>query len=241
MNPVGGCGLTRTVLYPSTDSSQLITSDLDLAAADPDPDFDEKQSEEVTNITPDDSMDSLPDGAPQSDQTPAPLADDYDAMKKEYFKPPPDLESLDESVHTWSITSWNSRSRKEHGPSFDCGGNPWRVLFFPFGNNQSECCSFYLEHGFEDKPPENWYACVQFMLVLWNPKDPSISVRHEAVHRYTADESDWGFTRFYELRRLVHGMNNDGRGIVDDQSANMTAYIRVIKDPTGVLWHSFVG
>jgi len=43
--------------------------------------------------------------------------------------------------------------------------------------------SFYLEQGrdeedAEDKPPEGWYACVQFTLVLWNPQDPSVHVVH---------------------------------------------------------------
>ena len=193
----------------------------------------------MTNITPDDSMDSLPDG-PNGFRPAAPRADDHDAMKKEYFKPLPDLETLDESVSTWNITNWNNLAEKEHGPTFDCGGSPWRVLFFPFGNNQSESCSFYLEHGFNDKTPESWYACVQFMLVLSNPKDPSIQTRHDAIHRYNSEESDWGFTRYYELRRLVRGLNNDGRGIMEDGCATLTAYVRVVKDPTGVLWHSFI-
>ena len=65
-----------------------------------------------------------------------------------------------------------------------------RVLFFPFGNNV-DYASFYLEQGFEDKPPEDWYACVQFMLVLWNPADPSIYVQHSKLYynRYSAPET----------------------------------------------------
>jgi ubiquitin carboxyl-terminal hydrolase 7 len=33
----------------------------------------------------------------------------------------------------------------------------------------------------------------------------------------------------------------DGRGVplVQNEEANVTAYVRVVKDPTGVLWHSF--
>ena len=52
-----------------------------------------------------------------------------------------------------------------------------RILFFPFGNH-AEHASFYLEHAWEGEPPENWYACVQFALVLSNVKDPSIYVSH---------------------------------------------------------------
>ena len=52
-----------------------------------------------------------------------------------------------------------------------------RILFFPYGNNV-DFASFYLEQGFEEKPSDDWYACVQFVLVLWNKNDPSIYVQH---------------------------------------------------------------
>ena len=52
-----------------------------------------------------------------------------------------------------------------------------RILFFPYGNHV-EHASFYLEHAWENEPPENWYACVQFGLILWNVNDPSIKISH---------------------------------------------------------------
>ena len=168
-----------------------------------------------------------------------PLADDYEAFKKEHFPPLDDLEIVDETTHTWNITGWYSKQKKEHGPNFDCGGHPWRVLFFPFGNNQGESCSFYLEQAKDEDPPKDWAACIHFMLVLWNPSDPSIWFKHSAYHRFMLDEWDWGFTRFLELRKLVRGLNNDGRALMDGENANVTAYVRKIKDPTGVLWHNF--
>lgn len=61
-----------------------------------------------------------------------------------------------------------------------------------------------------------------------------------ATHRFTADEGDWGFTRFYDLRNLFsEPWENKGVPLVQDDEANITAYVRVVKDPTGVLWHSF--
>lgn len=221
----------------SAKSSQMITSDLDLPIPEPDSDLDEKTIDEVTNITPDDSMDGQPDGLPDPQEA-APLATDHEAMKKEYFAIPEDLESIAETTYTWNIKDWRRHPKRELSENFQCGNAPWHVLFFPYGNTQNDYCSFYLEQGFEDKPPEDWYACLQFMLVLWNPNDPSIQVRHTATHRYSAEESDWGFTRFVEHRRLMR-FANDGRGLLEDECANLTAYVRVIKDPTGVLWHSF--
>ena len=124
---------------------------------------------------------------------------------------------------------------------FECGGSPWRVLFFPFGNNVEQA-SFYLEHGFEKDPPEGWYACVQFALVLWNPNDPAIYTFHAANHRFNAREGDWGFTRFVELRKAFnqHWDGHD-RPLIENNEAKLTAYVRILKDPTGVLWHNFEG
>jgi len=145
-------------------------------------------------------------------------------------------------VNTWDIENWRTLPKRTHGPAFNAGGHPWRILFFPAGNNASEAVSFYLEQGFaEDQVPENWYACVQFMLVLWNPNDPSIYVHHEANHRFTAEEGDWGFTRFAEKNRIFATKFDDrDRPLVEGDTAKMTAYVRVLKDPTGVLWHNFI-
>lgn len=115
-----------------------------------------------------------------------------------------------------------------------------RVLMFPSGNNV-EHCSFYLEQGFEEgKVPDDWYCCAQFSLVLWNPNDPSLYTSHTAHHRFTKEEGDWGFTRFVELRKLFNvEWDSSGRPLVENEAANMTAYVRVVKDETGVLWHTF--
>ncbi|PGH35753.1 ubiquitin carboxyl-terminal hydrolase 7 [[Emmonsia] crescens] len=174
-----------------------------------------------------------------SEPEPEPLANDFEAMMAKVLPENPDLETEAQTYNTWNIENWTKMRRKEHGPVFDCGGAPWRVLFFPFGNGV-EHASFYLEHGYEKPPPEDWYACVQFALVLWNKNDPSLYITHVAHHRFNAEEADWGFTRFCELRKLFQQSFNDkGTPLVENEAANLTAYVRVVKDPTGVLWHSF--
>lgn len=61
-----------------------------------------------------------------------------------------------------------------------------------------------------------------------------------ATHRFTAEEGDWGFTRFYDLRGLfTDPFEGKNVPLVQNDEANITAYVRVVKDPTGVLWHSF--
>ena len=62
-----------------------------------------------------------------------------------------------------------------------------------------------------------------------------------ANHRFNAEESDWGFTRFAEVRRLFASQwDNKGRPMIENDAVNVTAYLRIYKDPTGVLWHNFI-
>ncbi|KAI9818363.1 MAG: hypothetical protein M1826_001385 [Phylliscum demangeonii] len=179
------------------------------------------------------------DAAEDMDQEP--LANDWEAMKARYLKELPDLETESETVHTWHIKGYRQSRPKLHGPVFECGEQPWRILFFPYGN-QVDHASCYLEQAHDDKPPQDWYACVQFMLVMWNPSEPLIYTQHTATHRFTADEGDWGFTRFAELRKVyAQTWEERDKPILDKGAdANITAYVRIIKDPTGVLWHNFV-
>ncbi|KAL9128721.1 MAG: hypothetical protein Q9217_002654 [Psora testacea] len=191
---------------------------------------------EVAEIHPNDSPE---------EQELEPLADDFDTMRARFLPQLPDLETADEAISTWNIENYRSLQQKERGPTFECGGHPWRILLFPFGNNV-DFASFYLEQGreegdTEDKPPEGWSACVQFTLVLWNKNDPSMFIYHTASHRFNAEESDWGFTRFAEIRKLFAPQwEGKGRPMVEDGAVNVTAYVRTYKDPTGVLWHNFI-
>ena len=61
----------------------------------------------------------------------------------------------------------------------------------------------------------------------------------EAHHRFTNEEQDWGFTRFVELRKLFSVSEGRPKSIIDDDETVITAFVRVLKDPTGVLWHNF--
>lgn len=210
-----------------------------------DSDYDEKRSplddnEPVAIVTPEDD-DSMVDDQEQAEPA-APLADDHDAMVKRFMPASPEYEILAETHHTWEIQNWRQLPKRTNGPTFQCGGSPWRILFFPAGNSDADNVSFYLEQGFGDeKPPDDWYACAQFMLVLHNPQDPSIYIHHTANHRFTAEEGDWGFTRFAQKNKIfAASYEGADRPLVENDTAKMTAYVRVLKDPTGVLWHNFV-
>lgn len=82
---------------------------------------------------------------------------------------------------------------------------------------------------------------MQFGLVLWNPEDPEVYQHHTAHHRFTKEEGDWGFTRFVELRKLRNvAFDERGRFLMSgSRRMNITTYVRLVKDETGVLWHNF--
>lgn len=199
-------------------------------------------NDNVALISPDDADSMIDDPTPSSIDTSLPLADDFEAMRDRFIPALPEYETQAETWFTWDIANWKQLPKRTHGPVFHCAGHPWRILFFPAGNAASECVSFYLEQGFEsEKPPEDWYACAQFMLVLHNPNDPAIYIHHEAHHRFTAEEGDWGFTRFAEKNKVFAAkFEGHDRPLIENDCAKMTAYVRVLKDPTGVLWHNFV-
>jgi ubiquitin carboxyl-terminal hydrolase 7 len=64
--------------------------------------------------------------------------------------------------------------------------------------------------------------------------------RVDAHHRFVPEECDWGFTRFFDLRKLFQPNDHNSRPIIENDCATVTVFVRVLKDPTGVLWHNFV-
>ena len=62
----------------------------------------------------------------------------------------------------------------------------------------------------------------------------------DAHHRFIAEECDWGFTRFSELRKLFSVQDGHTRPTIEDDAADVSVFVRVLEDPTGVFWHNFV-
>ncbi|CAG8836057.1 10384_t:CDS:2, partial [Gigaspora margarita] len=101
-------------------------------------------------------------------------------------------------------------------PEFEAGGWKWRILLFPFGNDNPDTVSIYLDFDNLKEAPAGWHSY--------------------SNHRFTAEESDCGFTRFYDLRAPSE---NRIRPLIENDACNITALVHIIKDPTGVLWHDF--
>ncbi|KAJ1969868.1 ubiquitin-specific protease ubp15 [Dispira parvispora] len=149
-----------------------------------------------------------------------------------------DYEVIESTTYHWSITTYPELPNRMTSPIFQCGGHQWRILFFPFGNNVTDIISLYLECVHEGEEKE-WAACAQFALAISNPTDPTIYHHSHATHRFTPEETDWGFTRFIDFGTAGEITAGNKRPLVEDESCVISAHVQVVKDPTGVLWHNF--
>ncbi|KAJ7753267.1 hypothetical protein B0H16DRAFT_1690878 [Mycena metata] len=158
------------------------------------------------------------------------------------YMPQLDHNVTDSTVYAWRLQNWKKSEKKLTSDEFWCGGHKWRILLFPFGNSTTpdETVSIYLDCVGPKQLSENWHACVQFALVISNIHDPTVFTASHAQHRFIAEESDWGFTRFSDLGKLFNPQGHSSRPTIEEDAADITAYLRVVDDPTGVLWHNFI-
>lgn len=183
-------------------------------------------------------------GGPTPDMEDLPNVQDYEAYAAKAM-PDLGLEIEDFQAQTWRIENWSQQPNRIVGPEFSCGGHKWRILLFPQGNasgQPNDMVSVYLDYANPKQAPEGWHACAQFCLAISNPWDPTIQTSSHAHHRFVAEECDWGFTRFVDLRKLYtpDTANGKQRATIENDEVEVTAFVRVLKDPTGVLWHNFV-
>ncbi|KAI1316281.1 hypothetical protein EDD11_010189 [Mortierella claussenii] len=161
--------------------------------------------------------------------------DDVEWMTRKYIPMIGDLEESACEIFQWEITDWKSLDKRVTGPEFEIGGYKWQ------GNNVNDQVAVYLDSAEPREQQEpNWHVCTQFALMMSNSKNPSVYHANSANHRFTMEEADWGFTRFVEIKRLEEDYDNRGIPLLENGNTVITAYVRVYKDPTGVLWHNFI-
>ena len=173
-------------------------------------------------------------------------ADDSDAMLEKLVQVPSDLEVIASGYNHWHIEDWSALSRREHSPVWTVGDHRWRLLLFPHGNTAPDTVAAYLEAlpadmDFDSPADQqrDWACCAVFAIVLWNRNDPTIYHTNFANHRFNKEETDWGFSRLYDIRKL--GYNHEGRDrpLLEHGELMISSYVKIVKDPTGVLWHNF--
>lgn len=184
---------------------------------------------------------------PATDDSPVPeLATDTNMLKTKLLPTLFDDEAETDSEFdfTWQISDWSALPKRAHSDPFVHNGVRYRLLLFPQGKSQGEV-SLFLEAAPDvadgTRVDPDWAVCVQFGLVMWNPNNPEIFQNMVAHHRFDAEDGgDWGFSRFYDLRRLGARHLDTQHALLERNVMNVTVVGRVLKDPTGVLWHNFL-
>lgn len=164
----------------------------------------------------------------------------------EYLPISDDLETNAEASFTWNIEGWNTlKDLKYCSPKFNFAGYDWDLLIFPTGNHSRGLSIYLAPHPSTvsqlESKNDDWYVCAQFAIVFSKPGDDrKVQLANKASHRFTSTEKDWGFSSFIELEYLKHFSRSRPSGFLNQGKLNITAFIRTVKDPTGVLWHNFL-
>ncbi|KAJ2016844.1 ubiquitin-specific protease ubp15 [Coemansia sp. S3946] len=198
------------------------------------------------------SPSAMDDGHP-GDVVPTKPSSNLSTLREEEFMAAntvlsPKLEEEGHGYFHWEIDNWMALPERAVSQTFTVAGHDWDILLFPRGNQASETVSLYIEckpkEVKDDKEagsggPDEWHSCALFTLAVSNVDDPEVFKVNSASHRFTAEETDWGFTRFSDIRHLLTPADEDTPALIANRRVRISAYVRVVKDPLGVLWHNF--
>ncbi|EPY54271.1 ubiquitin carboxy terminal hydrolase Ubp21 [Schizosaccharomyces cryophilus OY26] len=191
-------------------------------------------------------------------------ADNFEEIYNSLVQDEPDLEEEAHGSYSWVVKGFSKLVDKTYSSVFMTGDSAWRLVLFPKGCNQTEYASVFLEYlprckvdaikreqeeiseGKEVSidpelvTDETYSCCAQFALSLSNVRNPAVMQINTSHHRFRSEVKDWGFTRFADLRKIGVPASDFPVPFLEDDQLCISVTVRVLKDPTGVLWHSFV-
>ncbi|TFK23741.1 hypothetical protein FA15DRAFT_670223 [Coprinopsis marcescibilis] len=138
-------------------------------------------------------------------------------------------------IFTWRLNNWSKLDMKVTSATIECGGYNWRILLYPYGTTPStdnESTTLYLEYLSRYSANQ---ASAQFAFVLSNIRDPTIYSTKWAKHRFSSTDSTWGFSKFAAIVQLLQATDSRARPIIENDSVDITVYLRVLDDPVGAL------
>ncbi|CCD26821.1 ubiquitin-specific protease UBP15 NDAI_0I02530 [Naumovozyma dairenensis CBS 421] len=162
-----------------------------------------------------------------------------------------ELETAIEGTFTWEIEDWFALSENKYSsPRVKIGDFEWDILLFPQGNHNKGLAVYVEPHpkqiqneetGELENADADWYCCAQFAVVLSKPgEDTAINLVNRSHHRFNSVDTDWGFANLLDLNHLKYPSRNSKSGYLKDGKLHISAYVRILKDTTGVLWHNFM-
>ncbi|KAJ2071469.1 ubiquitin-specific protease ubp15, partial [Coemansia sp. S155-1] len=171
---------------------------------------------------------SAMDDGPHGDVAPTKPSGNLSTLREEEFMAAntvlsPKLEEEGHGYFHWEIDNWMALPERAVSQTFTVAGHDWDILLFPRGNQASETVSLYIEckpkEVKDDKEagsggPDEWHSCALFTLAVSNVDDPEVFKVNSASHRFTAEETDWGFTRFSDIRHLLTPADEDTPALI---------------------------
>ncbi|RIB10406.1 ICP0-binding domain of ubiquitin-specific protease 7-domain-containing protein [Gigaspora rosea] len=148
--------------------------------------------------------------------------------------PNPNFEIKDFQYYTWRITAWSGLEKRITSREFVAGSWKWRILLYPTGSNNPDYISIYLDFADPKGAPAGWNSNVQFAFLLWNPENPISSFSDYKHHYFTAENSSSGIRWFYDLHKLFVPLENLTHSIIENDTCNITVFVRILEDPTSV-------
>ncbi|KAI9225358.1 MAG: hypothetical protein DHS80DRAFT_20505, partial [Piptocephalis tieghemiana] len=159
-----------------------------------------------------------------------------------------DHEEIARTIETWKVTDWDAGKAsgdsrgKIMGPVVRLAGHEFQLVLLTLLDSHPdrlENASVFLEYHPPENAPPNWYACVEFTLLISNPNDPCIFQKNVTQHRYdNQNRGDWGFPDLAKKSDLTPPYNQGTRGILEDNSVVITLGLRLFNDPYGTLWRN---
>lgn len=153
-------------------------------------------------------------------------------------------------LFTWKIENFATLSTKVVSPTFEVGNFKWQLLMHPHGNPSSPrkgsiALFLYCVGPVDGK--KDWHVCASFAFAIWNPHFPDVNVTQITQHRFTPRISDWGFDDFTRIRSAFMPLKGQPSALIsknpnkNELEVNISVAVEVLDDPTGVLWHDFLG
>jgi ubiquitin carboxyl-terminal hydrolase 7 len=154
--------------------------------------------------------------------------------------------------HVWMIEDWQkafTEYRVFSEPFFvetKTGGGWWfKILLMPHGqDNSDEHVALYLALDEEKNrviadQQSDWSLCVEFVFSMLNPdnQQQQQSQPKYIYHRFEATVTDWGFAQFMPIKGHEGGsIESFLRSSKSQNSTAIKVSLRIIDDPTGMLW-----
>ncbi|OUM63498.1 hypothetical protein PIROE2DRAFT_9914, partial [Piromyces sp. E2] len=141
-----------------------------------------------------------------------------------------DEEVIGEDYYEWEINNWNELTSTKYSPIFKAGNYEWKLCIYPNGKNDEEYISLYLYSESASNINENSYISTKYIMTIRNHNNYSCFKykRSENLLHFTKENTQYGESKYLHKNDL-YKKNNNFKGLIEDNTIIIGAYIRVYK------------